>query len=244
MKLYLALLLSIVVITSCKKSVYLESVPVALTEVDTLETNGYKFDYVSIVIDGKTYICKDNGGSYTWGHTIANRKIDFIDKGGIHLDKGHPDSLLYFRDYGISNDSTLHMRVLFCKKYAKKDLVKEVIWWYPKNQLDLFKPGLQNFATDWQRENSYDGVGLSLSLKNGDKYETYSTYSQQYPNLSTTISNNSQSGSHFNIVKLAYTKRGDYIEANFKLKIFNPKEESKTIEKGFMRLQVGYFTKQ
>ncbi len=241
MKYYLTLLLAILSIVSCKKSDHLA---IPIEEVDTLETNGFKFDYLSLVIDGKTYVCKDNGGSYRWGSGPANRKVASIDAGGIHLDKGNPDSVMFFREYFISNDSTFSVDAIFCKKYAKKDMTQQFFVWHPENQLDLFRPGLQGFATDWERENSYDGVSLKVIFKEGGKYTTYSTHSQQYPNFPTGITNDSQKGSRFDIVKLAYTKRGDYIEAKFKTKIFNLKEESKVIEKGFMRLHVGYFSKQ
>lgn len=226
--------------SSCKKN---DNGVLPSDGLDTLERNGYKFNYVSVQIDGQTYVCKDGGGSIGWGNRQVNRKMGYIGPYGIDLDKGDPDSILFSREYTLS-DSTVYMQILFSKKLAKKDCRQERWFYYPNDQLDLFRRGLQGFATDFDRENSYDGVGISMDLKEGDKRVTYSTYSLQFPTLPTSITNNSQKGSFFDITKIATIQRGDYIEAKFKAKIFNLKEESKIIEKGFIRLHIGNFSKQ
>ena len=235
-------LLSALSISSCKKNEKtLEPVSV---EVDTLINNGFKFNYASINIEGKNYICQDNGGSLEWGNQEVNRKTEFVSMDGIKIGKGDPDSVLFYRKYRLSNDSTIIIDVLFCKKLAKKDCRNEMSFFYPKNSLDLFKTGLQGFATDFERENSYDGIGINVILKNGDKYVTHSTYSLQYPSRRTSITNDSQKGSYFDITKVSYIPLGDYIEAKFKAKTFNLEGDVKTIEKGFLRLNIGHFTPQ
>lgn len=226
--------------SSCKKND--NTVLAPSIELDTLERNGYKFNYVSVQIDGKTYVCRDGGGSYGWGNRQVNRKMGYIGTYGLDLDKGDPDSILFSRQYTLS-DSTLYMQVLFSKKLAKKDCRQELWFYYPHDQLDLFRQGLQGFATDFDRENSYDGIGISIDLKEGDKRVTYSTYSLQFPTLPTSITNSSQKGSWFNITKVGSMHSGDYIEAKFNAKIFNLKEEFKSIDIGFLRLRIGDFTR-
>ena len=220
--------------SSCKKN---DNISPTAIETDSLEKNGYKFNYVSVQIDGKTYVCRDGGGNHGSGNRQVNRKMGYIGPYGIDLDKGDPDSILFSREYTLL-DSNLYIQVLFSKKLAKKDCRQELWFDYPQNHLDLFKPGLRGFATDFDRENSYDGIGITLDLKEGDQRVRYSTYSMEFPTLPTSITNSSQKGSYFEITKLATMPLGNYIEAKFKAKIFNLKEEAKTIDIGFMRLRI------
>ena len=227
--------------SSCKKND--PGVLPGVEGLDSLERNGYKFNYVSVQLDGQTYVCRDGGGSYGLGNRQVNRKMGYIGPYGVDLDKGDPDSILFSREYSLS-DSTLDMQIHFSKKLAKKDCRQELWFYYPHNQLDLFRQGPQGFATDFDRENSFDGVAIELTLKEGDKRVRYSTYSLQFPTLPTSITNDSQKGSFFNITKVGTMQSGDYIEATFKAKIFDLKEQSKTIDIGFIRLHIGSFTRQ
>jgi len=227
--------------SSCKKS---DNAVIPDSGLDSLETNGYKFNYASLQMDGKSYVWKDDASSYGSGNRLVNRKIESIEAYGVKLDKGDPDSTLFSREYTLINDSSLVLKLIFSKKLAKKDCLQELWFFYPKDQLELFRPGLQNFATDFDRENSYDGVGIELTQREGDKIVTYSTYSLQFESFPTSITNDSQDGSYFDITKLATIPRGEYIEATFKAKVFNLEEEVKSIDKGFLRLRIGSFDKQ
>ena len=166
------LILFISIFSSCRK----QEIAVDITPIATLDDLK---DSASYFIDGKRYIC-DHIDLFGRGNTKANRDII----------TGHwdADTTLYFAEYGLgkksdgdkSDDGRISLFII--KKYDKRQLIASSsipLLMQPKNLLDHYALGNYSYVSDFERDNSQNGVKISFRMIKGNESEILST---QVPN--------------------------------------------------------------
>lgn len=228
----LGLALLTVTLGACKKENSLQVNEKQTTQANTLP------DSVSFSVDGKQYIATDPGEQGA-GNAEANRKLDSVNLKTstkyISVDK---DSIQFYRNksyLSVDKAPFANFEIYFIKNYAKTATVSDSFIRYPKNYDDMFKSGDQPFATDFTRNNSRNGVALTVMLDGG----VYNSYVSKFLGTSTTLDYNTmQNGSSFKIISVK--KNGPYtyqIEARFKLNVYSADEATQLkITDGYLRI--------
>jgi len=225
MKIKVLLVLAIpLFIFACKKDSPVIEEP-AIEKEDPLE---YAKDSISYNIDGATYSLARFSSFYSAGYEDPYAKVDSIVKNAYYI-SGNKDSVLYSRKYGIYNDNA-KVDVIFIKTYSKASILTEGIIVKPKNLIDLFTAGSRNYAIDFGRDNTQNGIAISIS----DGFKTFGSESFYIP---PQLSPDAQKDSKFEITSLRKLKSGTYIlEAKFNATLFNEKNASKKLQNGYLRL--------
>lgn len=206
-----------------------------------------------------TQVAKDsisfsiNGINYSFNNTnsigIRNSQInikafndsipgrDYAYKTAGKFWYGNPDSTMYSSTFGmrsnINQEAILEM--YFNKKYKTTELFKSFQQMIPKNQSDIFKPGKQSFAIDFEKENTREGVVLLLYTKGISLSSTKPGFSIYLQSHKMDIQNNSS----FEILKVEHIKDDRYLlEAIFSMNLFDKDEKLYRVEKGFMRKNI------
>jgi len=228
----LGIALSLLLFAACKKNTPLPD-PI-VEKPDPLELAG---DSASYTIDGKLSIVNkvNSGGAL---NRQPNSKVDSIVKDYHYYISGDKDSVFYGRRYDIHDseyDNTVSF--FFLKKYHKNAMEGNGIL-FPKNGIGLYSVGKYNYALDFGRDNSQNGVALEVR-KLKEYYQTYGSDSWREPQV---LKPDAQSQSTFEITNLKKLKSGIYIlEAKFSATIFDRNFKPKKIENGYLRLRLGYF---
>lgn len=190
-------------------------------------------DSGSYTINGKTYTLSSSP-DFSLTNTDASLKIDSVVD-HVNYISGNKDSVFFARTYGIINyQDEGYMQVSFFKKYSKAEMHKmgTSLFYLPNDPLDLFKVGKYDFQVDYTRANAHNGVAVSLS-KDGASF-TNRTLSE-----STTIKQESQNASHFEITSLKHLKNDAYLlEAKFNTVIFDAEEKPHQVTNGYLRITI------
>lgn len=227
----LGIALSLLLLAACKKNTPLPD-PV-VEKPDPLEFAG---DSASYMIGGKLSIVnKVNSGTAL--NLQPNSKVDSIVNGSIYYASGDKDSVLYGRRYDIHDNEYDNMiSFFFLKKYHKNAMEYQFIL-RPKHELDLYMVGKYNYALDFNRDNSQNGVALELRNQKVN-YQTYGSDSFRTPQV---LKPDAQSQSTFEVTNIKKLKSGSYIlEAKFNATIFDRDFKPKKIENGYLRLRLRY----
>ncbi|TDG37856.1 hypothetical protein EZJ43_01835 [Pedobacter changchengzhani] len=220
----LAISLVLLCFSSCKNK--LELKPIEKT--DPLE---FVKDSVSFMFDGKTYSDARFFSGYKGSNLLANIKVDSIVK-TIYYYSSAKDSVMYTHTYGFDVEGP-RIDITFLKKFNFNEMVK-VTNWLPKDFNGFYKLGKRHYALDFGRDNSENGVAISIN--NGIIYKTFGSESFQKPPL---LEQNSQVLSNFEIITFKKLGNDDYIlEAKFNAKVFDENKNSKDIQNGFLRLRL------
>ena len=228
---YPLLLLSI--LTSCQKDH-----PVKV------DTSGNKppviaavHDSISYTVDNKIYIANSKSFSHLiTGNQQVGQKVVYINNGTDYQIVGNPDSVLYYRENDI-NSTDASLSISFIKRYSKKDINKAFLY-YPEfeGMLKLYTVGKHQYAEDFGRENTQDGVALSMTI-DGKSYFSYSTYDLQH---TSKLKPGFQKGSTFEIISFTKATSGGYnLEARFTAVVAEDfTEDQKKVENGYLRLHL------
>jgi hypothetical protein len=220
---------------SCKKSSPVESI-----DSKPIQSQIAK-DSISFSINGKQYSF-NNTNSIGIGNCQINIKAfndaipgrDYAYNTAGKFWYGDTDSTMYYSVFGmrsnINQDAIL--KISFNKKYKTTELVKSFQQLIPKNQSDIFKAGKQSFATDFEKENTREGVVLSLSTQGISLSSTKPGFSIYLQSHKIGIQDNSS----FEILRVEHIKDDNYlVEAAFSMNLFDQDEKLYRVEKGFMR---------
>ena len=211
---------------ACRKEIKPEEEP----QANVINLN----DSCSYTIDGKQFTC-DNLVSFGRGNSGAN-----LD---IATGEYDPDTSLYFTSYALMNKEGGggYLDISFIKKYGKNQLTKT---WFggilgPATDLELYKKGEHNYAVEYERSNSQNGIAFAVINTTNTSSERLITYINASAFWSTTIPSDCQNDSKFEIVKLFPLADGSHImEAIFTATVFDAKEKAKKLENGYLRLNV------
>jgi len=205
-------------------------------------------DSCSYTIDNKIYNCNRVGSIYSGGTAQVNPEF----KTG----KGYEDSVYFTTGMDLINfEDKAYMTIMFAKKYGKNQLLKNNLNLYvlPEDEKRIFYSEKRYpFAVDYERSNTMNGVALSFSTYDGDDYlMRYNTYSPAPWGRETSVMNDVQKDSEFEIIKIHTLPNGStIIEAKFKAKVFGQyfydagsgiSEEAKMVEDGYVRFRVRMF---
>ena len=203
-------------------------------------------DSISYTLNGVTYACNTISGE---GGGNAGTHLDTSNGGW----KWNTDTLLYWRtyDYGASGSFTGGnagwLNIKFVKKFAKAQLtgpfigiltpVSDTLLYYPKGEYP--------YAVDFERFNSQNGIVLELlgTVSGSNATERMSTNSEKSARWPTTITNESQKDSKFEIINVAYVPayKGWWnchlIEAKFSANVFDRNETPHHVD-GYIRIHV------
>jgi hypothetical protein len=239
-KLFFATAFLLVGITSCKKdNTETKQTPLPTVGVAKLT------DSVSYTLDGVTYTCNvlttEGGGN-------AGANLDTAN-GGWQWDV---DTVQYRRNYtyGVSpfmNGNGGNMTIHFIRKFAKAQLTRTVAPGIlgPVSDTLLYNPkGNHSYAVDFERFNNQNGIVLDLGTRNdADRLEIMSTYSLQSPRWPTTITNDSQKDSKFEITNIYYIPAYQgwwnchLLEAKFSCYVYD-RNEKPHLANGYIRIHV------
>ena len=217
---------------SCKKNIN-ESTTDPQTNLGNIT------DSCSYTIDGMQFICD---GPSTDGRGNAGANLDTTNNRW----KWDTDSIQYRVMYGLERISNTpapndgRLIIYFVKKYGKNQLVNPIGGiMAPVTDTPLYLKGLQNYAIDFNRFNSQDGIALQVTNRTGTSSEILFTYIDASPFSSTTLNNDCQQNSQFEIIKV-YTSPsgGRIIEAKFTANLFDKYERLKRLENGYLRINV------
>ena len=106
----------------------------------------------------------------------------------------------------------------------------------PKNPKDFYAIGSRNYALDFERDNSQNGIAIRIN--NQGSFKTYGLDSFRIPPVLNT---DAQKNSKFEITSVKKSKSGLYIlEAKFNATVFDAEYRvSKTIDNGYFRINLG-----
>lgn len=190
-------------------------------------------DSVSYTLDGKLFKLARYWSGYKETNLQSNSKVDSAKNYSYYI-SGDKDSVMYSKTYSVYDDAQ-SIDFIFIKKFFKKSLRINGILYQPDNPKDFYAVGVRNYAVDYERENSQNGVAIKLS--NQGRYQTYSHDSIWTPE---TLGVDAHKNSKFEIISLKKTKSGLYLlEAKFTAAIFDDKGKKKTLENGYLKLNLG-----
>ena len=235
-KLFIATAFLLASIVSCKKD-NTETTPKPLPTVDIAKLT----DSVSYTLDGVTYTCNVLSGE-GGGNRGAN--LDTAN-GGFKWDV---DTVQYEKNYTYSVSSNFmngnggRIKIRFIKKFAKAQLTRTVApgIFGPVSDTLLYKPkGKHSYAVDFERFNSQNGIALDIETRNGKMF----TYSKEIALWPTTITNDSQKDSKFEITNIYFIP--DYqnywdchlLEATFSCFVYDRNEQPHLVN-GYIRIHV------
>ena len=196
-------------------------------------------DSISYTIDGVTAIqTRVEGASSSIINTPANVKLDSLIKQKEYT-SGDRDSVMFGRGFKFSDNKGQGIDVAFIKKYNKSEAQaasRQTSLFIPLNTLDLFSVGKRNFALDYTRNNSQNGIVLELK----GTYYGLQTYGYSSFVNHQLLSQDLQSGSKFEITNLQKLKSGKYIlEAKFNASVYyGDGTHAKKVENGYLRLKL------
>jgi hypothetical protein len=240
-KLFFATAFLLVGVISCKKD-----------NTETTQTPGQTVDIakltdsISYTLDGVTYTCNVLTGE---GGGNAGANLDTANGGW----KWDVDTVQYRKNYTYSVSSSFmngnggSMTIHFIKKFPKAQLTRTVApgIFGPVSDTLLYTPkGNHSYAVDFERFNTQNGIVLELGTSNGgDFVQIMRTYSVQSPRSPTTITNDSQKDSKFQITNIysipAYQGWWDchLLEAKFSCYVYD-KNEKPHLVNGYIRIHV------
>ncbi|MGI4803416.1 MAG: hypothetical protein ACRYFL_01495 [Janthinobacterium lividum] len=219
------------ILFSCKK----ESSSVIEEKKESLSIS----DSCSFSINGKTYVYTGIGSSGE-GNRDANLKLDSITHDGSYIYSGDKDSVYYssvcrFYPPLLSNSQPSPVAFIFIKKFLKSQMVKNFGNLYVPNATDnynLYYLGEHPYATDYDRENSQNGVALEVG-----NLSSYIPLWRRYP---SSLKSDYQSNSKFEVTSYKKQTNGRYVlEAKFSVNLLDAEEKITRLESGYLRLHVG-----
>ena len=196
-------------------------------------------DSGSYTIDGKVYTVNTRGTTILEGNAGVNQKVVYNNNPPLYFDVVRDkDFLLFFRGNSLFSNGTA-LTVTFLKKYNKNALNMGSLGIYHPlvdDALKLYAVGKHQYAEDYGRQQSKDGITLSVSA-NGKNYTTYSPIPLQKP---TKLKPGFQNNSTFEITSFVKTNDGGYnLEAKFSAVIIEDWTEDQTkVENGYLRLYI------
>lgn len=239
-KLYLALVTALLFVTACKKgSDNPKAEPEPKPEIKYSDSLYFK-------IGDRIYQGKEvNIGGVSNGKTnikpfksrIVGRELSY-ETGGMFW-YGDVDSTYYGVKTGFNlNDASVE--IIFTKKMLTTNLLKDISINVYQNNEDFFKIGKRSFATDYEMENSTEGVVLEVS----DRKQIYkSRLTSSRPGFSIfsrpDIGDNIQKDSKFEILKVINLSDDIIlIQAKFELNLFDAEGEKYKLTEGFYQKKV------
>jgi hypothetical protein len=242
-KLLLATTVLLVAFVSCKKDSIETTTQAPVQSSDVTKPT----DSVSYTLDGTTYTCNVITGE---GGGIAGANLETANGGW----KWDADTLQYRKDYtyGVSSSFTGgnggRLTIHFAKKFAKAQLTRAVAPGIlgPVSDTLLYYPrGGYPYAVDFDRFNSQNGIVLKLvgTVNGGNGTQLLSTYSVQMVRLPTTITNDSQKDSKFEITNISFVSAYQgwwnchLLEAKFSASVFDSSEKPHHVD-GYIRIHV------
>ncbi|MDR2273096.1 MAG: hypothetical protein LBF27_19455 [Sphingobacterium sp.] len=241
MKFFQSIVLMGFLFISCKK----DTIEFANKETANLEIEK---DSISFKLNGREY-----SSNYVTGKTQGSKHIDIKPYGKKRPNQeaayegeniwfyGATDSLMIEQTVSLGSDGH-HFTVGFLKKYNLFEL-NEAPSYFPRNGFS-YNLGKQNFATDFGRENTKDGVYMKISTGN---LKTLTSHVPRTWNVNVNNhndiqwgnnmpDNNIQANSKFSIVKLEKV-RGEYylVEARFELNVYSEDSKLYRVTDGFIR---------
>ena len=194
-------------------------------------------DSCSYTINGMQFICDKPYGE---GRVNAYANFD------VTTNNWDSDTLQYrtmFGFYKASNPSAEndgHVIIHFVKKYPKNQLIKPILGILaPVTDTPLYVKGTRNYAVDFDRFNSQNGIALEVVNRTGTSTETLLTFIYASRFAATTLNNDCQSNSQFEILNMYKDSDGrNIIEAKFTSNLFDKFENLKRLENGYMRIHV------
>lgn len=229
--LFLVLLLFII---SCKKDTSLNSIDKELTL--------YK-DSVYFTLDGKSYYLKDR-----FSTSVSNMQVNIKQYTSEKLGRkaasitgnyfwyGEPDSTLFSIASEVKSESAV-VEMFFSKK-INNNLLTENFFNVkaPKNIESLYKIGVHTFAIDYDKENTKEGVGLTVYFKhlNANLSSFYPGFSMLIrPNLGADI----QDDASFEIIESErIDNKYSFIKGKFHVSLYDNEGKKYRISNGYFQL--------
>lgn len=222
---------------SCKKSKSPVEVQVAPIPPIT--------DSVSFSIGGKLFTVIESATHISGsGNAQANLKLDSIGRvNNVYYYSGSKDSLMFNHDITIVNhakttgDDIVTMTFSIMKKYGKNQLSQNAGIVVPPTLLPLYNPGNYSYAFDFNRENSREGVAISISRTTNNIGTISSSYSSLLLKYPTKVTKATQADTGFQIISLSKSDAGQYyIIARFNALLFDGNENQTRLDNGYLRL--------
>lgn len=190
-------------------------------------------DSASYTLDGKLYTV----AKYWSGSNVSNRqsnaKVDSIVNHAYYI-SGDKDSLMYSKTYTLYDDVQT-FAFTFIQKYNKNVMTKGFLY-EPADIRSFYAVGTRNYAVDYGRKNSQNGVGIAVRNEQG----YFKTYGSEDFHLPPTLSDDVHKDSKFEIISIKKSKTGLYIlEAKFNAALFDSENRSIKLNNGYLRINLG-----
>jgi hypothetical protein len=242
-RIYLAFTLIVISVTSCKKEAQ-QPEPVS---VPVPEAKAITRDSISFSIDGKFYAFNEK---YSRG--LGNQPVDIKPSATILTGRklayqtgnlywyGEPDSTLFTAISKFKSASNVgHLELIFARKFKDAQLQKSGILYLPGRNEDVFKVGKMPFAVDLEKENTMEGIALSLF--NTPNSKALSTCKPGFSILlQAGLKNDIQNNSTFEITSIKNIQEGYVqVEGKFELNLFDEDAKQYRVKNGFIRFTGG-----
>ncbi len=235
---YLALMAGLAFLQACKKEEHTTS-----TSTKVVRTAELK-DSVSFMMNGQLYVFAGSRNGVGFGNSAVNVKSSPVEIKGGKLAAttgrsfwyGSQDSTMYTTFYSWNAERSGSVKLGFAKRYNDKDMVLIYNYLQPKTNLEIFKLGEIDIATDLEKDNTKDGFFIDFH-NNGSL-----SVSSRLPGsimIRPSVPNDAQKNAKCTIMKLEDLGDGTFmLTAHFKMKMFDEEGKAYELKDGFMRFKV------
>ncbi|WP_316762180.1 hypothetical protein [Pedobacter aquatilis] len=229
---YTCVILALFALGSCKKTnPDIGKEPTVAPPVIAAVKDSITFIFNAIPVKINTTFSSAQGNRY------ADNKY-VLSSNGVDYERLYSkDELIYFTRKELAEQNS-KITITFLKKFNRKELTSGGFILEPlsKNDaLSLFSIGKQPFAEDFERENSINGVAVSVTLDG----QTYTSYGPLALNRKSKLIKGFQSNGLFEITSIIPATNGGYnLIGKFSFLAFDGLEMPKNITDGQFRIHV------
>lgn len=238
-QIYLAFAMAMLWTTACKKEKISESLPEpAQTQTNYADSIYFKIEGTAYQGEGTSSYGVSNGQTNlkAFDNEISGRTYAIAT--GNRFWYGDVDSTFY----GIHHKMNLkngEAEIIFTQKMLTSKMHKDISLKIYQNNEDFFKVGKRTFATDYEMENSTDGI--ILTARDGGKYKAPLTSSRPGSSILNRpdIGKEIQKDSRFEIIKTEkLTDRVMLIQATFELNLYDQEGKKYKVTDGFYQKKI------
>jgi len=213
-------------LSACKKDKSAVGPP-----VEKIDKTEMVLDSTSYVLDGKLYTEAKYSSGWRVENLQSNAKVDSIINHAYYI-SGDKDSVMYAKTFTFYDSGPI-INFVFIKKFNKRELINGFLH-QPNDLKGFYSVGARNYAFDYGRDNTQNGIAISI---NNPTFKTYGSDSFGAP---PTLNADAHKNSKFEIISLKKSKSGIYtLEAKFNTTLFNDNNESKAITNGYLKINLG-----
>ena len=185
-----------------------------------------------------------DGTASVFNSIVENGKGNAAAKLDTSTKQYDKDTIQYYISCKLINSfsNSGELKIIFVKNFHKNQLPKDVGFGImgPVSDTALYYPlGQHPYAVDYEGFNNQSGIVLNVFSPLVNPIDHLITYMYRSPYLGSTLNNNCQSDSKFEVTYVYKMPNGGYVlEARFTANLFDRYEKVKRLENGYLRMHL------